>query len=389
MRIAVVIDAWAPIVGGGQTQVWELSTRLVQNFGYEIDIFTRDLGEKEHQFKPIESYYDNKLRVIRVGPRVPFFSFFGRVVTISTLTLKIIEMHKQKKYDLIHAHVYLGALVGKLASYFTHLPLVLTVHGTNLTDMNASGLSAWLEKQICFAWKYNHVIGVGNGYKKYKNVNKALSIIPNGVDVAAFDKVLAVKEKYFKILFVGRLEWTKGVDILIQAIGKLREKNIQLYIVGYGYEEEKYRKMVKDAHLENVIFFKGRLTKEDLISEYKSSNLYVLSSRTEGDSLTIKEAWAAQLPVIATRCNAPEFYVEDGVDGWLVEKENPEALSKKISKVIDMDKTVFEGVGNKGYEKVRQQFTWEMAAQKTNDVYMSMSFPRRRAFVPFMGKSSR
>ena len=118
-----------------------------------------------------------------------------------------------------------------------------------------------------------------------------------------------------------------------------------------------------------TITFKGKLSTRELIKEYKSSNLYVLSSRTEGDSLTIKEAWAAHLPIIATRCNAPEYYVEDGVDGWLVEKENAGVLSEKIAEVLKMNASKRHEVGNKGYEKVKKQFTWDIAAKKTDAVY--------------------
>ena len=376
MRIAVIIDAWDPIVGGGQKHVWEICSLLVEKYGYEIDIFTRDLQTTNQNQKPVETYFDGRLRVIRVGPRTSFFSPWGRIITLFTLCACILSENKKRKYHAIHVHVYLGAIVGKLASFITHLPLILTVHGTNLTDMNATGLSAWLEKQICFNWKYNHVIAVGQGYKKYKNNNSEITIISNGVNIEQFDSEPSNKGKDFVILFVGRLEWTKGVDTLINAFSYLKakyadlleQKRVKLCIVGYGYDEEKYKKMVEDFHL-TTITFKGKLSTRELIKEYKSSNLYVLSSRTEGDSLTIKEAWAAHLPIIATRCNAPEYYVEDGVDGWLVEKENAGVLSEKIAEVLKMNASKRHEVGNKGYEKVTKQFTWDIAAKKTDAGY--------------------
>lgn len=377
MRIALIIDAWDPIVGGGQRHVWELCSRLVQQYGYEIDIFTRALTSNEGKiYDTDEKYFNDTLHVYRSGPATPFFNLYGRITSLFTITENIIRHHKDKKYDVIHAHAFLGAVIGKLAQQFTGLPLILTVHGTNLTDISASGFSAWLEKQMCFDWRYAHVIAVGGGYTHYKNNNKKITIIPNGVDISPFDAVQKKLTEQFKILFVGRLEWTKGVDVLIDAFsilkkkypGLLKEKKAELHIVGYGYDVEKYRKMVVDANLTDLILFRGKLGSKEVVEEYKSSNLFVLSSRTEGDPLTVKEAWAAKLPVIATKCS-PEYYIKDGVDGLLVGKDDSAALAEKIAEVLHMDTYRLESIGTHGYEKAKKSFTWEVAAQKTDEVY--------------------
>lgn len=377
MRIALIIDAWDPIVGGGQRHVWELCSRLVQQYGYEIDIFTRALKSDEGKiYDKDEEYFNTKLHVYRSGPAAPFFNLFGRITSLFTITANLINHHKEKKYDVIHSHVFLGAVMGKIAQLLTGLPLILTVHGTNFTDIGAKGFSAWLENQICFNWKYTHIIAVGGGYTQYKNTNKKITIIPNGVDTSPFDTVQKKLTEQFKILFVGRLEWTKGVDVLIDAFsilkkkyaGLLKEKKVELHIVGYGYDNEKYKKMVVERNLTDLILLRGKLGTQEVIKEYKSSNLFVLSSRTEGDPLTVKEAWAAKLPVIATKCS-PEYYIKDGVDGLLVGKEDSVALAEKIAEVLHMDITRLESIGTRGYEKVKNQFSWEAAVQKTDEVY--------------------
>jgi glycosyltransferase involved in cell wall biosynthesis len=381
MRIALIIDAWDPIVGGGQRHVWELCSRLVQEYGYEMDIFTRALKSDEGKVYDVdEEYFNNKLHIYRSGPVTPFFNLSGRLTSQFTIMANIIRHHKDKKYDVIHAHAFLGAVIGKLAQIFTGLPLIITVHGTNLTDVGAKGFSAWLEKQICFVWRYAHIIAVGGGYAHYKNTNKKITIIPNGVDITPFDAVQKKLTGQFKILFVGRLEWTKGVDVLIDAFsilkkkypGLLKEKKAQLHIVGYGYDSEKYKTMVRDENLTDLIVFRGKLNSQEVIKEYKSSNLYILSSRTEGDPLTVKEAWAAKLPVITTKCS-PEYYMEDGVDGLLVGKDDSAALAEKIAEVLHMDTYRLESIGTHGYEKAKKLFPWEAAVQKTDEVYKDVS----------------
>ncbi len=124
---------------------------------------------------------------------------------------------------------------------------------------------------------------------RYPNANAPV-VIPNGVNVEEFDRVENRSDDRFGILFVGRFEWTKGLDVLIDAVKILRDEDedflrrskVEFRLVGYGYSEAEYRKKVSLEGLDEYFHFLGRMEGEALVREYKKARIFVLPSRTEG-----------------------------------------------------------------------------------------------------------
>lgn len=376
MKIAMMIDAWNPIVWWGQTHVKNICEKLIKNHNCEIDLFVRALrDEVGNIYDQNEIFFDGKLRIIRCGKSQDFFYFPERVLSLFSLFLRVIEENKIQKYDIIHAHSFLALLSWKLASMYLRLPYVWTVHGANLLDTWKKSLYYFVEKFLVTYLKYDTLISVGSSFLKHKNKNKNRVVIPNGVNLEDFENISSKKSKdIFKILFVWRYEWTKGVDILIEAISLfwkdfLEEKNIQLHLIGYGYQEEEYRELVKKYQLDNYIFFRGKIQGKDLIDEYASSHLFILPSRSEWFGMTIIEAMAAKTPVIATRCGGPEDIIENGKNGFLIEKENPELLHAAIEKFLFLEATEICILVNNAYQTVQTKFTWEKVGKETYLVY--------------------
>jgi len=383
MKIAVVIDAWEPIVGGSQTHVWELSCNLIKNYDCRIDIYTRALIDFDHTvYNQDETHLEGKLSIIRVGPATRLANPLGRVLTIFTIARKLIKKQKKQNYDLIHAHSILGGLAGKIAAYCIRKPLLLTVHGAPHMGSGEKNFNYLIEKWILTRIGYDKVISVGKGFLKFPNVNKDIAVIPNGINISRFDKVNHVKKAdCFKILFVGRLDWIKGVDTLIETVNILRDrysslcskKNVQFHLIGYGFDVGKYQKSADNYSLNELLIFRGKITGEKLIKEYKSSRLLILTSISEGDGIVIKEAWAAKIPVLSTICNAPEYYIKEGDDGFLIEKQNPEKMAEAIVRILESPQQKLDEMGEKGYKKVCKNYTWDMVAKKTFDVYDSLA----------------
>jgi glycosyltransferase involved in cell wall biosynthesis len=93
---------------------------------------------------------------------------------------------------------------------------------------------------------YDTEITVGKSIFQYPNVNKNIVLIGNGINMEEFH-YSEKKHQVYKILFVGRLDEFKGVDILIQAIASIQNQTnraFEVHLVGYGYEEEQYKKLV-------------------------------------------------------------------------------------------------------------------------------------------------
>lgn len=378
MRIAFIIDAWAPIIGGSQIHVWELSSRLVHNYDCHIDIFTRALvDEKEEVYENEEDFFKGRLKVIRVRPTARLGSPWGRISTCLTVTAALIKRHRQANYDLIHAHSILGGLPGKLASLVINRPLIFTVHGSPNMDRGVKNHEYYVERFIHTKIRYDKLISVGKGFARYPNVNRDIEVIPNGVDADRFDHIDTLKSGFFKIIFVGRLDWTKGIDTLIAATKILRdthrhlcnEKKLQIHLVGYGFEEKRYKEMVANLGLGNLVKFRGKITGDELVREYKSSHLFLLPSVTEGDSIVIKEAWAARLPVLSTACGAPEYYISEGKDGFLIEKQSPEKMAETIVRILGLPQIELDKMGEEGYRKVHRDYNWDVMTKKVFAFY--------------------
>ncbi|MCK9272040.1 glycosyltransferase family 4 protein [Candidatus Gracilibacteria bacterium] len=365
MKIAMIIDAWEPIVGGGQVHIKNICEKLILNHNCEIDLFVRSLkGDDGKIYSQDEVLLDGKLRIIRCGRPKEFFNFLERILSIFSIFWRVIKENKVQKYDLIHAHVYLGALSGKLASIFLKIPIILTCHGTQVLDKGIKNLEYFVEKYILTGIKYNTEITVGSSLFNYKNINKNVVLIGNGVNIEEFQNIKAEKNKdIYKILFVGRLDEFKGVDILIEAINKidkniLDKKNVEVHLIGYGYEENKYKKLVKKHNLEKYIKFRGKIFGENIVKEYKSSDLFILPSRSEGFGIVILEAMVCKIPVISTKSGGPEDIIENGVNGFLVEKENIFDLSEKLIEFIEGKIPNLDQIIVNGYNTVVEKYSW-------------------------------
>lgn len=316
LKILVLIDVWFPFVGGAQIQIKNLKNILEGNYNC--------------RFFVLHSPSTN--RIIR---------FLWTFWVVSQTIL----LHSRHHFDLIHAHAYWSGIPGKILSKVLGIPIVFTVHGSNLLDLGVKTPRAFLEKIILTKIKYDQVISVSSNLLQYKNVNKNITVIFNGVDVELFDKAKIKKEKPFKILFVGRDDPVKGLRFLKKAMIRVKEKFPQsrLKIITSGVDYQ------------------------DLIKEYKSSHVFVLPSLSEGQPLTLLEAWAAKLPVIVTPVGENPKMVKEGYNGYLVEPKNSKTLAQVILKVLSNKNR--DLIGERGYKLVKEDCTWQECAQKTYEVY--------------------
>ena len=356
MKVAVIIDTWFPAIGGGQINVWEISKRLASK-DLQIDVITRNNGDDD--LKEIKY-----LKVIKSGVISRPESAIAKII----FSFWIIFFLIKREYDLIHVHPFLPVLSAKLVSFFKKVPLIITVHGTRLFEkrplLTPSIILEWI---ILTKIRYDLVISVTKAFNRIKNINQKIITIPNGIDLKQFSKIKAQKASFPKILWVGRFDEVKRVDQLILAMRDVSKKlpKAKLVLVGYGYEQKKLKRLVEDNNLEKSVEFVGIKTGFDLIKEYKSSHVFVLPSSSEGQSLTILEAQAASLPVVATKVGGIPEIVKDGETGLLVPPEDPQGLADAILRVL----TGKNNFGKNGFENVKKLYTWHKIAQQTKNVY--------------------
>ncbi len=282
----------------------------------------------------------------------PIFRFFWSWYA----PLKIIGLHHQQPFDLIHSHGTNAGLVGKIVSQLIHIPIIHTVHGSLLLDLKAKGFGSMLERWLLTKIKYNAEISVATTFLKYPNVNTNIRIIANGVTVEDFDAVQVEKNEDPTLIWVGRDNPIKGLNVLRQSILKVRKKI---------------------PNFKAKLITGGALTGKSLIKAYKRAHVFVLPSFAEGQPITLLEAWAAKLPVVVTNVGDNPLMVKDGVTGYIVEPNNVTQLTNAILKVLRA-RTKDTQMGEAGYDLVRKCFSWEMVADQTWDVYQDVLHPQDR-----------
>jgi len=371
MRICFLIDSWFPVYGGGPAHVWEIAKRLVVSHGGKVDIITRKLlTDDGERGADNELHLGRNLRVIRLGPVSRFDNFFGRLWFLIRSFFYLFSSH----YDIVNAQAFLPALPAKFSAHFTHTPVFFTVHGTGIEawDQMQRGvggkLKLFLEKALLFKMRYDKVVSVSEDFLQYPNINNDIQVIHNGVDINLFDQMNQKKNPIFTLLFVGRLHSQKGLTYLLRAIKSVVERGVKLrlHIIGNGDEKQDLLEEVKRLGIGSYVRFFGKVFGNDLIREYKASHAFILPSIYEGQPLTILEAWAAKLPVVATRVGGIPNIVDDGVDGFLVDPRNEKDLAAAILRCMSADHL---SMGERGYQKVKEKFSWDKTASAFFDLY--------------------
>ena len=261
----------------------------------------------------------------------------------------------KQKFDLIHAHSIPAMVSGKILSSILRIPIIVTIHG--------AWMKSRLEKFVLTEIKYDAQITVSRNFLEVTNVNKNVVYIPNGVDIVKFTKLhnrvrrfasrseVLLRRINFqspKILFVGRKnDPVKGFRILKEAMKLVKEK-----IPGI-------KLLVAD----------GSISRNEVIKMYSRADLFVLPSLSEGFPLTLLEAWAAKLPVVATAVGEVSYIVKDGVNGYLVPPGKVESLAEAI--IAALKNSGLAKMGDNGYNLVKE-YTWEKTVRETLKVYQKI-----------------
>jgi len=167
------------------------------------------------------------------------------------------------------------------------------------------------------------------------------------------------------ILFVGRLAWQKGPDMLVDAApGLLREHSGgQFAFVGDG----QMRRGLETRARSLPVRFLGRLDDADYVSLLNASDIVAIPSRNEPFGLVLLEAWSAGRCVVASDVGGLSENIEHGTDGVKV-RPHPDSIAKGLAVVADSPgKSLC--MGRKGFEKVKECFQWNRVAERMEKSY--------------------
>jgi len=287
------------------------------------------------------------------------------------------EFLRREKISLVHSHLYHANYFGRLAAFRERIPAVCTIHNTYAhPKIHRRLINRWLARKTA------RIIAVSGPVRediiRYDGVDPSkVVVIPNGVDPGRFDipltrvearERLGIPAEHFLIGTVGRLEEQKGLRYLIDAVRMLRErgKNAFLLVAGSGREEVRLREQATRGGIEDAVFFLG--ARRDVPDLYRAMDVFALSSLWEGGPITLLEAMASGLPVVATPVGFVPEVVRDGVNGFLVPARDPAMLGEALWRVRE-DPVRAAEIGREGRETVRDRYTHRHLAEKVMAVY--------------------
>lgn len=247
---------------------------------------------------------------------------------------------RSKNADVIHANWTLPAgWVARRVARKRKIPYVLTARGSDIELAKKNSLAGRLSKPVLLDAALvttvsealrEEVIAMGVPEERVRVIASGVAVRttrPHGQDRPELPRPRGV--------FVGSLRELKGVDVLIEAIGILRDKGTHYsqWIVGDGPERERLEDLVRKLRLTDRIAFTGRVPHDEVGSWMAEADFLVLPSYSEGRPNVVYEAFAVGTPVIATDIPGTRELIADGERGLLVPVKDAAALADAMEKV--------------------------------------------------------
>ena len=316
-----------------------------------------------------------------------YFPYFMPKESYMLNILNIYAKFVKKEFGIIHFNLvpswinggYMLLRFAKIREAHT----VLNVHGIIQLEHKAEPAMGSIPPKVLSnalsSCKFVDRIVVNSEYMRnnvvtWYGINRhKIVVIPNGVDMRKFherDDQLALDGDP-AILYLGRLSRIKGVDVLIQAIAKLRSElpNIKLHLVGSGYMSD-FQLIVKEKKMEKFVVFHGWAPDSMVPHYYKSADVLVFPSRYEPFGIVILEAMASGAPIIASNAGGIPEILSNGENGILFKSSDADALSKAIL-ALHQDNNLKKKI-IQGALKTVAKYSWDNVAERYVSLYENL-----------------
>jgi glycosyltransferase involved in cell wall biosynthesis len=202
--------------------------------------------------------------------------------------------------------------------------------------------------------------------------DRQITMIPNGVDAGRFKPSEEHASSRSRIVCAGRLVKVKGIDVLIEAFGRLKREGLcgRLDIVGAGPEYATLAEKASELGFAEDIVFHGEVSNVE--NFFDNTCIFVQPSLAEGMSNVLLEAMACALPVVATRTGAATDIIRNGENGVLVEAGSSEAICDAVRKIIT-DEAFARLLGNAARKTVENTCSIESVARAYIKLYRELT----------------
>tara|TARA_Y100001970_G_scaffold281852_1_gene393474 strand:- start:9350 stop:10462 length:1113 start_codon:yes stop_codon:yes gene_type:complete len=342
--------------------------KSIKDRGNNIEIFS--LYKDENKFYP--SYKSLGINVTTSNVNKFILYKYRRNITKIFYFFALKKLKKTiKKFnpELLHAH-YLSSY-GILANLTGFRPYCISIWGDDIFLPTKN----FIFKKLLLSSLKNakQLFSTSKVIDKlvHSQYDLSTTIIPFGVDTKFFKPLNRKKNNPIIIGIIKSIEQHNGIEFLIEAFNILIKKkinNIQLNIVGVGSLENKLKKMVKAYDLENEVNFFGYVSHQNIVPHYQKLSIFVCPSLRESFGVSVIEASATAVPVIANKIGGLKEVVQDGKTGYLLDVTKPEKVADCLEKLI-VDHNLRFNLGNNGRDFVKENFSWDDNVTKMLNAY--------------------
>ena len=359
-RIVIFSTAYAPLIGGAEIAVRELTDRLVD---FDFVLVTARIKPELAREEMI-----GRVKVIRVGNG-------GRFDKLLLWWNGWKAARAEGDFDLIWGVMasYGGLAALRYKKKNPTVPFFLNLQeGDSLTHIYARAWWVWpWFKQIFTRANYIQTLSVYLAeWAKKMGANCPVTVVPNGVALPGVENYYRKDTDSKKtILSVSRLVEKNGLEYLIQAMVDL-PADYELQIVGNGPLRLRLDRVVSELKLMNRVMFIGEIPNHDLPKYYAKANVFVRPSLSEGLGISFLEAMHLGVPVIATQIGGIPDFLENGVTGWFCKVRDPHDIAEKIKYVLD-EKNADEvaRVTKQAKELVAKKYSWELVTEQMRKIF--------------------
>jgi len=396
--------------GGMNVYVREI-TRYLGRLGVHVDVFTR--SQDEHVPHVLHDLgYGNRVVHIPAGPEVPLPK-----VELASYIPQFVEgiqgfiESKGLSYDLIHSHYWMSGIAAQELKESWDVPIVHMFHTLGLMKRRVARLPGEAEGDYRLKGEQT-VLQVADRIVAatraelaqlqwlYQADTRKIVIIPPGVDVSRFYPIPMDEAKEFigipicdrMLFYVGRIEPLKGIDTLIQAIALMRHQNVRVCLAVIGGDPDNYPEiqntemerlmaMRQEAGLNDLVAFLGKRDQDTLPYYYSAAEAVVVPSHYESFGMVALEAMACGTPVVASQVGGLAFLVQDGITGFTVPVDDPQALADRLTLLIN-NPDLRQKLGRQA-TAMAQEYAWEEIAARIVRLYEDVlgTYRRRREEV--------
>lgn len=402
-RIAIVSEHASPaaqmgsVDSGGQNVYVAHVARQLARRGWHVDVFTR----LENPYMPEVMEWDTGVRIIHIaaGParRIPKESLLPWMTDFSEGLNRYVCEHDET-YDLIHANFFMSALASLPVARNAGIPLAVTFHALGRVrrkhQAQADGFpderfaieERIVEQADCIIAECPE--DERDLVSLYGADPARISMVPCGFDASEMVVMPRAQARAsldwdahaFHILQLGRMVPRKGVDNVVRALGRLRNRHgvdARLCVVGGEHEQlneentPEYARLLNIAREEGVtqyVDFTGSRPRNSLSCYYCAADVFVSTPWYEPFGITPVEAMACGRPVVGSDTGGIRYTVKHGHTGYLVPPKDPDALAQRLA-MLAQNEELARQMGRAGARRAERLFTWAKVGAQLDAVF--------------------